>query len=106
MGCSTIGVNACIKDASRRASMNGFQSMFASIGRGLGPIVAGYLVAGTMTSGTIPTMASAWVVYGVLMVIESITHLSTRVIPDDSTGSSAKNENKAEGDSSDSVDKV
>ncbi len=96
MGCSTIGVNACLTDASQRASMNGLQSMVASIGRGLGPIVAGYLVAATMKSGTISASASAWVVYGVLMVIESITHVSTRVIPDYSICSNAKKEGEKE----------
>ena len=97
MGSSTIGVNGCIIDASMRASMNGLQSMVASMGRGLGPIVAGYLVAASMTSGVIPATASAWVVYGVLMVIESVTHLSTRMIPE--TGApdfSTKNENTEE----------
>ena len=43
MGCATIGVNRCIEHTSQRASMNGLQSMVASIGRGLGPIFAGYL---------------------------------------------------------------
>ena len=107
MGCSTICVNACIDDASKRASMNGLQSMVASLGRGLGPIVAGYLVAVTMTSGSIPAMASAWVVYGVLMIIEAITHLSTRIIPDNTTCSIAKNEKENEkGCSSDSAVEV
>ena len=41
MGCATVGVNACIEHPSQRASMNGLQSMVASIGRGLGPIVSG-----------------------------------------------------------------
>ena len=38
MGCATIGVNRCIKHASQRASMNGLQSMVASIGCVLGMI--------------------------------------------------------------------
>ena len=84
MGCATIGVNGCIKDVSQRASMNGLQSSIASIGRGLGPIFSGYLVATTMTSGMIPARFSAWVVYGVLMVIEGITYLSALMIPDQS----------------------
>merc|ERR1711924_295741 len=48
MGCATIGVNARIWDACQRASMNGLQSSVASIGRGTGPIVSGYLVRGAM----------------------------------------------------------
>ena len=43
MGCATVGVNACIEHPGQRASMNGLQSMVASIGRGLGPIVSGYM---------------------------------------------------------------
>lgn len=84
MGCATIGVNACIKDASQRASMNGLQSMVASIGRGVGPIFSGYLVASTMTSGVISAKLSAWVVYGVLVVFELITYFISRIIPDNS----------------------
>ena len=37
-----------------------------------------------MTSGAIPARFGAWVVYGVLMVMETITYLSTRMIPDGS----------------------
>jgi len=94
MGCSTIGVNAALTDASQRASMNGLQSMVASIGRGVGPIVAGYLVAATMKSAAIPAGASAWVVYGLLMVMESITHWSTRIIPNESIRANAKDEDE------------
>lgn len=94
MGSSTIGVNTSLTDASQRASMNGLQSMVASIGRGVGPIVAGYLVAATMKTGTIPASASAWVVYGVLMIMESVTHWSTRIIPDESIDTNDKDDDE------------
>uniref|UniRef100_A0A7S4AM18 Major facilitator superfamily (MFS) profile domain-containing protein n=1 Tax=Pseudo-nitzschia australis TaxID=44445 RepID=A0A7S4AM18_9STRA len=81
MGCATIGVNGCIEHPSQRASMNGLQSMVASIGRGLGPIVSGYLVASAMTSEVISSQASAWVVYGFLVLIGMATYISTRSIP-------------------------
>jgi hypothetical protein len=84
MGCFTIGVNASIVDASQRASLNGLQSMIASIGRGVGPIASGYLVAFAMTSGGISPSLGAWAVYGVLVVLEGITYWSTRFLPEDS----------------------
>ena len=42
-GCTTMGLNGCVTDASVRASMNGVHSMGGSLGRGLGPIAAGFL---------------------------------------------------------------
>eukprot|EP00536_Pseudo-nitzschia_multiseries_P001141 jgi/Psemu1/250246/estExt_Genewise1Plus.C_140103 len=83
MGCATIGSNACIEHSSQRASMNGLQSMVASLGRGVGPIVAGYLVAFTMSSEAISPQLSGWVVYAVLVLVGMVTYLSTAIIPDE-----------------------
>eukprot|EP00535_Pseudo-nitzschia_heimii_P006631 CAMPEP_0197179032 /NCGR_PEP_ID=MMETSP1423-20130617/4105_1 /TAXON_ID=476441 /ORGANISM="Pseudo-nitzschia heimii, Strain UNC1101" /LENGTH=590 /DNA_ID=CAMNT_0042628877 /DNA_START=203 /DNA_END=1975 /DNA_ORIENTATION=- len=105
MGCTTIGVNACIKDTSQRASMNGLHSSIASIGRGLGPLFSGYLVAATMTSGLISTRFNAWVVYGVLMVMEGITYLSARMIPEESQDESDDDSSSRNTNNDDEEDK-
>jgi len=80
--CATIGANRSIVHPSQRAYMNGVSSMGSSIGRGLGPIFAGVLIASTMKSDLIPSQFSAWFVYSILLIIGSINYIITSMVPD------------------------
>jgi MFS family permease len=81
LGCNTIGANRTV-DATTRATMNGLSSLGASIGRGAGPIVAGFLVAGFMASGFIPSQLSAWFLYVILLFVGLLAYVSTLSIPE------------------------
>lgn len=82
LGCNTIGANRTV-DSSTRATMNGLSSLGTSTGRGLGPIFAGFLVAGCMASGIIPDQIAGWVLYVVLLCIGLLAFWSTLSIPED-----------------------
>jgi hypothetical protein len=81
LGCSTIGANRTV-DATSRATMNGLSSLGTSIGRGAGPIVAGFLVAGCMASGFLPPHFGGWVLYIVLLAMGLLAYLTTLSIPE------------------------
>jgi MFS family permease len=81
LGCNTIGANRTV-DSSQRAAMNGLSSLGTSVGRGLGPIVAGFLVAFSMTSGVIPAEFGGWFIYLVLGTIGLVSYWSTLRILD------------------------
>ena len=62
LGANTIGANRSV-EASHRAAMNGLASLATSIGRGLGPVAAGFLVAFSLTAGVIPASLGGWFAY-------------------------------------------
>jgi MFS family permease len=76
LACTTIGANRTV-EASHRAAMNGLSSIGTSVGRGGGPIFAGFLVAGAMTSGVVPPEFGGWVVYIVLAISGMIAYTTT-----------------------------
>lgn len=76
LGCSTIGANRSV-EPFERATMNGMSSIGTSIGRGLGPICAGLLVAALMTSPILPASLGGWCLYGLLGVIGVASYLTT-----------------------------
>jgi MFS family permease len=80
LGCNTIGANRTV-DSGSRATMNGLSSLGTSMGRGLGPIIAGFLVAVCMSSGIIPGAIAGWVLYVVLLTIGLMAFWSTLSIP-------------------------
>jgi MFS family permease len=73
----TIATNRTV-EASHRATLNGLSAVGASIGRGLGPLVAGSLVAFSMTSQSIidPTFGSV-LVYTVLTAGGTVAFAAT-----------------------------
>lgn len=70
LGCNTIGANRTV-DASQRATMNGLSSVGTSIGRGMGPICAGFLVTYSMKpTSWIPPAVGGWVVYSIPKIVK------------------------------------
>jgi hypothetical protein len=61
----TIATNRMV-EASHRATLNGLSSVVASIGRGFGPLVAGSLIAFSMTSQSIDPAFGSVLAYSVL----------------------------------------
>jgi hypothetical protein len=61
----TIATNRTV-EASHRAMLNGLSSVGASIGRGFGPLVAGSLIAFSMTSQSIDPTFGSVLAYSVL----------------------------------------
>ena len=80
LGCSTIGANRTVS-TDRRATMNGLSSLGTSIGRGAGPIFAGFLVASSMTSRIIPSEFGGWLIYIVLFLLGMCSVWTTLLIP-------------------------
>ncbi|KAG7369034.1 major facilitator superfamily transporter [Nitzschia inconspicua] len=76
LGCNTIGANRSV-DATSRATMNGLSSLGTSIGRGAGPIVAGFVVTGCMASGFFPPNYGGWVLYIILLAMGMLAYWST-----------------------------
>ena len=117
-GHTTMGMNASITKITERASMNAIVGTGDALGRGLGPIFSGYLVATIMTptlSSSTPSSSSssssfsvpstkesaAWIVYSILFVVGLLFVASTMMITDtdhnkDSNESNYSNENKEE----------
>lgn len=82
LGCNTIGSNRSV-EPYERATMNGMSSIGTSIGRGLGPICAGLLVAALMTSPILPASLGGWFLYGLLGAIGVASYLTTLQIPEE-----------------------
>ena len=90
MGANTIEVNKLVTDPSQRGKINGVTSMGTSIGRALGPIIAGSLTTYFMNPATYhdqPELAmyGGWFVYGVLLVIGIVAFWPTLWIADNET---------------------
>ena len=88
MGANTIEVNKLVTDPSQRGKINGITSMGTSIGRAIGPIIAGSLTTFFMNPTTYkshPELATSggWFVYGILLVIGIAAFLPTLLIEDD-----------------------
>ena len=87
--CITIATNRTV-DASRRARLNGLSSIGASVGRGLGPILAGWLVSVAMSTNNPtadpladPQYLGAVIIYVVLAVMGILSFFSTMRLADE-----------------------
>ena len=103
IGANTMEVNKLVTNPSSRGKVNGVASMGTSIGRALGPIMAGSLTTYFMDPSTYrnnPGIASygGWFVYSSLLVIGLLAFVPTLFI-DDSEG----DENVEQGPAFDAV---
>jgi MFS family permease len=78
----TVATNRTVC-SSNRAKLNGLASMGASIGRGIGPLVAGVLVAVSLSSVVFPAKIGAVVIYVVLTAIAISSFTLTCRLPEE-----------------------
>jgi MFS family permease len=78
----TVATNRTVS-SSNRAKLNGLSSMGASIGRGIGPLVAGFLVAVSLSSVVFPAKLGAVVIYVVLTAVAMSSFTLTCRLPEE-----------------------